>query len=714
MTDDLAAVEARFFELLKETAEKDLNMPYITECIEREKRQCKFQAEQSATTFAEPIIQDFLFGERDGSTLRQLRTLAEYDMVAKWTNVQWQNKLREWLSDAHHVSILGKPSKALSKQLKVSEKTRINKQKEKLGQAGLEKLAHDLEKAKKQNEQDIPNEYLAKFPVPDTRSIHFLDTITATSGAARQGTESQNQIQKLIDQSSSPSPLFLHFEHIRSNFVHISVILGVEAIPVELRPMLTIYRENFFATPITRDGQQISFEQVVMELDKDTVSYSFDSAGGLTNPEMLCLRFIVEPSSYINAIHWIKSLFTDAVFDITRLKSIVARLLADIPEEKRDGSSMSFAVESTINNAPSSLGRASGILVTSVYLKRVRWLLEHSPDTIISNLDRIKKGLCQFSNLRVLVAANVETLPNPVGAWNDLTKDLDTSQALIPLDRRLSRLTDTGRNPGNTSYIIPIPPVDSSYSVSVAKGPDSPRDPRIPALMVALAYLDTTEGPMWTAVRGTGLAYGVGFSRQTYAGQVSFDIYRSPDAFKAFKASKEVVEGYATRKSEFEDLALEGAISNIILRIANSESTMSNAADASFSRQVMSDLPKDWVSQQLERIRKVTKDELHRTMEEIVMPLFRPESSNLIVSCAPIMEAGLVEGFESLGFKPQVKLLSHFEDDYGLKAGEDAEDEDDEEDEDYEDDGESDDDEEDSEGASDENENGDEAAHDEL
>ena len=713
-TDQLAAVEARFFELLKATAGSDMNMNYLQECIRRQRRQCKFQAEESVTIFADPIIQDFLFGNRDGSTLKQIGTLKEFDAIATWSSSQWQQKLREWISDAKHVSILGKPSKSLSKRLKADEKARITLQKQELGQSGLDKLAHDLKRAKQHNERKIPNEFITKFEVPDTKSIHFLDTVTARSGAARQKEPIENRIQDIIDDSPSLSPLFLHFEHINTNFVHITIVFGIEAVPVLLRPMLALYRENFFATPILRDGKTIDFEHVVMELDKDIVSYSIDSGSSLSNPEMLCLRFIVEPDRYAEAIRWIKSLFLDVLFDVTRLRAIVARLLADIPEEKRDGSSMSFAVESAVNNAPSSLGRASGTLVTGIYLKRVKRLLEREPDVVIGHMKTIKSALCQFSNLRILVAANVERLPEPVAKWDTLAEGLDTTQPLSPLDRRLSRMTDAGKTPGNTSYIVPLPPVDSSYSVSVAKGPSTPRDPQIPALQVALAYLDTTEGPMWTAVRGTGLAYGAGFSRQTHAGQVSFDIYRSPDAFKAFKAGKEVVEGFVSRKTSFEDLALEGAISSIILKIANSESTMADTAHASFDKQVMNDLPKDWVSQQLERIRKVTKEELHTVMEEIVLPLFKPETSNLIVTCAPIMEAGLVEGFESLGFKPQVKLLSYFEDDYGLKAGEDGDDGDDdeEEDEDYEE--EDDDDEGSSEETTDEDEADDDGNHDEL
>ena len=45
------------------------------------------------------------------------------------TDENWRDFLKKWLSDAHHVSILGKPSKA-----------RIAKEKEELGEEGLQKV----------------------------------------------------------------------------------------------------------------------------------------------------------------------------------------------------------------------------------------------------------------------------------------------------------------------------------------------------------------------------------------------------------------------------------------------------------------------------------------------------------------------------------------------------------------------------------------------
>lgn len=340
---------------------------------------------------------------------------------------------------------------------------------------------------------------------------------------------------------------------------------------------------------------------------------------------------------------------------------------------------MAYAVENSINTKPSSITRARGTLTRAVYLKRVKRLLDDSPSTIITQLEDIRAALCHFSNFRVLVIANIEKLLNPVSTWKYLTANLDVSEPLKPLETRISRLSDVGENPGNTAFIVPLPTIDSSFAISVSKGPSSLEDPNVPALMVALAYLDAVEGPLWTAVRGTGLAYGTSFSRHTESGQISFDVFRSPDAYKAFNASKDVVSKYVSGDTSFDELALEGAISSIVLAFANGEATMASAAQSSFVRQVIRDLPGDWNEMMLKRVRGVKIGEIKEVMKQIVLPVFKPEHSNLIITCAPIMEDSLMKDFASLGFKPQVRSLASFQDDYGLKT--DASDDDDEGDE---------------------------------
>ena len=682
-TEDLETTEVRFFQVLTEAAEKPIDMRYMQDCVKREKRQKKFSAESSSQSFTEPIVTDFCFGRRDGSTLRTyLESLQDYDTLETWSESQWRHWLRTWFLETSHVTVLGKPSASLSKRLISDEKARVESRKAMLGQQGLEDLKDRLASAKKENGKEIPKELLTRFPIPSTESIHFIKTTTARSGAARGSEPVDNPIQRLIDQDTN-LPLFVQFEHIESNFAHLIIVFGTGAVPIQQRPLLAIFMENFFSAPMHRDGKIINFEQVLMELERDTVGYDAESGSRLGNSEAGSIRMEVEVEKYEVAIQWLKDLMTRSVFDLERIKATTARLLADIPDEKRDGSSMVNSVELMTGTAPSSTARACSTLVKAAYLKRVKRLLEKNPQMIINQLKEINVALFAPSNFRILVTANTEKLHRPVSSWKPFLEELGglgKDEPLHPLETRLSRISQQGRQPGDTAYIVPIPAVDSSFVLAVSKGPSSFDDPVLPALMVAASYLNVVEGPLWTVVRGTGLAYGASFSRHVDSGQVSLEIYRSPDPLKAFIASRDVIRDLATGEREFDAFTLEGAMSSIVLGFAHEEATKASAAEASFVRQVMRGLPKDWPNLILKRVREVTKEDLRAAMKEIVLPMFAAETSNLFVTCAPIMEKSLMEGLEGIGFHPQVRALASFQDDYGLGAGDVADEESDEDD----------------------------------
>lgn len=678
-TKQLENVQARFFEVLKETAATPLDMQYMQDCIERERRQVKFYAEGSGQYFNDPIINDFLFGERDGSTLRaDLENLAQFDELEAWGELEWKHRLRTWMSDAHSVTVIGKPSADLAAKLKSDEKARIKARKDGLGAAGLEDLDKRLAAAKAQNEVQVPEELLDRFIVPGTDSIHFIGTATARSGTAREMGALDNEAQSLIDLDED-LPLFLHFEHIQSNFAYITLVLSTEVIPLSLRPLLPIYMDNFFSAPMSRDGQVISFDQVIKELEKDTVDYGMYPGREMGNSEAIIIKMEVEVEKYHAAIRWVENLIKCSIFDLDRIKATTVRLLADVPDSKRDGSKMVTATELMVSTAPSSISRASNTLVKALYLKRVKTLLEKDPQVILNQLAEINACLCQPSNTRILVTADIKKLERPVQSWKQYSGAEKANSPLKPLDTRLSRLSEIGRNPGNTAYIIPMPSLDSSFTLIISKGPSALDDPTLPALMVAASYLNAVEGPFWTAVRGTGLGYSTNLARHVDSGQIALDIYSSPDPYKAFVASKRVVQDLVSGTTPVDRFTMEGAVSSIVLGFANAEATRASAAQSSFVRQVIRGVPKDWPKIMLEKVRKVTVGEVKDVLRTIVLPIFEGETANLFVTCAPSMAEGLVKGFGELGFKPEVKPLTFFQDDYGLQADDGADEQGDEE-----------------------------------
>ena len=677
-TGKLAEVEQRLIELLKETASKDLDMDYMHDCIRRWRRQIKMKCEDAGPFFAGPIIEDHLFGHRDGRDLKELETIKELDMLEKWTESQWRDFYSKWVANANHVSILGEPSQELSERITGEEKARVEAQKKRLGEEGLEKLAEKLKSAQAENDKPIPDALLEKFPIPDAKSIHFISTTTARAGVARKQMGAfDHSIQHIIDKDDDGSPLFIHFEHIPSNFVRMRIDLCTGSVPVELKPLLSLYMMNFFTTPVTRNGKRIEFEDLVLDLERETVAYGIDSESA--NAELLYVAMQTEPENYESIINWLKILFFDAIHDPERLYASLTKLLADVPDEKRSGDSMVMAVNSMIRYEQRSSFRARNTLSKALYLKRIRKLLKDDEKTVIAQFTKLCEALHRPENFRVFISADIEKLPKPVSAWSTLIGGLDTKKPLEPLDKRKALLTEAGANPGSSACIVPMSTIDSSFAIVTAKGPESYDHPDVPALMVAQTYMDAVEGPLWVAVRGTGLAYGTGFLRSVDLGLLMFKISRSPDAYKAFTAAKQQVEGYATGKMNFDRFALEGAISEIVLNMADEQPTMASAAEYSFANQVIRGISKEWSHQMLSKVQAVKPEQIREVMLKYMLPVFEPESSNLVLTCAQIMKEDLEEKFSQAGYKPEVRTLESFQDDYGLKAidGEEAEDDDD-------------------------------------
>ena len=639
-TDKLKQVEKRFFQVLKDAMKKDLDMSFIQDCIDRQVRKAKFDAESSSTSFADPIIADFLYGNRDGSNLKDVGTLHEYEVVLTgWKQEQWRDFIQGWIADAHHVSVLGRPSKKLSDKLKAEEATRIEKQKQRLGPEGLKKMADDLKAAIAENDREIPTEMLGKFQVPSTESIHFVTTSPARVGPALEVGRPNNKYQKIIDSDTArlPSglPLFVDFEHIPSNFVRINLMISTEGLPLDLLPLLSIYMEAFFVLPIKRKGVVVSFQDIIVELERDTVGYGIDSAGSLGSAESLRITFQVELHKYEVAIRWIRELLWSSVFDAERLTAINARLLADVPDSKRSGDDMLTAVHLMVHLAPESIGRARGTLVKALYLKKIKALLKTNPDAVVAQFEKLRSSMCKYENFRFLVIADLEKLKKPASSWEGFLKGLDTSKPLKKPGRRLDRLSKAGQNPGQSTYVVPMPTIDSSFAFCTATGPTTFGDPALPALMVALSYMNAVEGPLWVAVRGTGLAYGTSMSYDIESGYVHVDVYRSPDAYKAFEASKKIIMEHIDGTVPFDPLMLEGSISSIVVAFANEQQTLASAAQATFVRQVMRGLPSNYMEQMLKKVRNIEVQDIKEVLAEIIMPLFKPGKANIIMTCAP-------------------------------------------------------------------------------
>ena len=108
---------------------------------------------------------------------------------------------------------------------------------------------------------------------------------------------------------------------INSSFIEISIHLFVDTTPgvatSELISLLPIYLDSFFSLPVTRaDGTKLDYEEVVRQLNTETLSYMIDSGRPLQ--EDITIRMKVTKDKYSTAIAWLRDLIYGSEFSIDR------------------------------------------------------------------------------------------------------------------------------------------------------------------------------------------------------------------------------------------------------------------------------------------------------------------------------------------------------------------------------------------------------------
>ena len=115
---------------------------------------------------------------------------------------------------------------------------------------------------------------------------------------------------------------------------------------------------------------------------------------------------------------------------------------------------------------------------------------------------------------------------------------------------------------------------------------------------------------------------------------------------------------------------------------------MAAAADYSYTNQVIRGIDKDWSHQMLAKVQAVTPAQIRAVLQKYFLPVFEPETSNLVVTCANIMKDKLEANLKEAGYAPEVRTLESFQDGYGLEAvggGDEADEEESEDDSDEDD-----------------------------
>ncbi|CAG8657149.1 528_t:CDS:10, partial [Cetraspora pellucida] len=589
--------------------EEGIDMERMKTVIQRDRLKTLNEIEVNPhDSFPQLCIVDHVYGKETCEDLeRAIKDLSYYDQLANFSEKQWIEHLKKYHIDNPYIALLGCPSAKFAEKLLNDELKRVEKQRVTLGPERLRELEKKLEDAKTLNNQPIPPQIIENFPVPSVESIAFIKVIT---GRNKSEGKFKNIVQDYLDRDDlADIPYFIQFDHINSAFITISVYITTESIPIDLRPYLEIYLESFYSLPLNRpNGEHLTFEQVVNELNKDTVSYEHNL--GIKGYEgMICFSVKVEAAKYATGIQWLRDLLWNTEFTVERLKICASKLLNDIPQAKREG-------------------------YDKVLPEAIK-LLEKNPTKVIEMFTKLKEILISPENFRIHVSGNIMQLKNPKSTWAENFKTIPSTKPLSPIPLPQNVLTESGRNPGPNTF-------------------DSPD---LAPLLVLCELLHTMEGVFWRVIRGQGLAYSVWLKVSVESGLIYFTIYKSPDAYKVYEQAKKIVDDLSSKKVEFDKCELEGAKSGVIYSLVSNEDNIQKAATESFVLQVLNHLSSDFNKELISKVQAVKYEELHIMLTKYITKLFMPETSNVVVISTPGKVKDVRKGFNTHEFKLEVKSL---------------------------------------------------------
>ncbi|XP_070567442.1 uncharacterized protein C05D11.1-like isoform X2 [Ptychodera flava] len=606
--------------------------------------------ERPHDTFAFIIIGDALYGDIQEDLEGRLNQVSDFKKLMKEPTEFWTTMLDEIYVKPTTVTIIGEPSKTLMKEMADAEKERVAKQQEELGENGLKEKEEGLEKATEQNEIEAPTEMVSSLDVPDTSSIHFHPIKRYSNLTANFKTCDAMDISKI--------PFTFQLDDIHSNFVKFYVTMDTSNLPPNLRPYLGLFVELILESPVLRDGKLIPHDEVITQLASDTLvvkaSLGIDGArfrcGSYEQLAVLSMK--VEMEKYSIGVKWLYELLYKTQFTKDRLKIISTKIVNDVARAKREGRNITSAIVKDLNFQKGSNHHSSNMIRQQKFLSNLVETLEFNHETIIKELNELRDFLTSPANVRVHMSTDLNKLSpltSPLSPWMDhfVTSHKDNAEKHLAIGRKSSQLLVPFESSPTLGVIVGVGSVESSYFMQTIPCVDTYDHQDLPAIMVFMEYLCALEGPMWRQIRGLGLAYHYSMFCRPSEGLLYFLLYKCTHVVNAYKQAKEIVDGYLTGKTEFDPVQLESSVSSVVFEVIERETTVSDTSKESLLH-YFRDTDQDYNRNLLQKLSKVSIEDLKAVGEKYFAPLFDPSKARCAVCCNPSKVDEIKEGFKGL------------------------------------------------------------------
>lgn len=431
--------------------------------------------------------------------------------------------------------------------------------------------------------------------------------------------------------------------------------LSTDSVPVELRPYLLILLELFTESPILRDGKLIPYEEVVAELEADTVESgtrigleqnSRFSCGPYSNTISIMLQ--VEPHKYAKGASWMSEIINKTQFTVNRIRVTAAKMVNDVAQAKRNGNATARALIKAIFYKDGTNMKVVQMMKQYKFLSALLEKLEKPDEAqkIIEDLEKVRGIITRGDSVALHVATNWSKLSESgmdlLTPWKTLVKEPQAvvDQLKIIPDYKLMDYNGIASH----GVILGMGCVESSFLFQAAPAINNFTDPDLPALMLFLQYLLQLEGPLWRQIRGAGLAYGYSITPRPNEGLLYLSLYRATNVFGAYKETKNIIEAQLQEDAVWDEILLESARSSLIFEVIEREKSVGDVVVQALLY-TFKNTSVEYNKNLVQKINSVKKEELARVGQKYVAPLFSSKAKTSIV-CHPDKCNDIAAAFE--------------------------------------------------------------------
>lgn len=360
----------------------------------------------------------------------------------------------------------------------------------------------------------------------------------------------------------------------------------------------------------------------------------------------------VERKKYDIGVNWLVDLLQSTEFTVERIRVCAAKMSNDVAQAKRHGNSVANDLLKAMYYQLDSNVQFSSMLRQHKFLTIVLEKLE-KPETaklVIDDLNKVREIITDAKNVAIHLAADwkrLSLLPDLATPWMRLGTNGSNDKSCLKVIPDFKIIKKDGVYENSCGSIVGMGCVESAFLYQAAPAISNFMDPDLPVLLLFLQYLCQLEGPLWRQIRGQGLAYGYSMLPQPNEGLLYLTLYRATNVLAAYKEAKTITENQLKDDAEWDAALLESARSSLIFEIIEREKSVGDvviqALLSSFKK-----VPIEFNRILVERVTKVTIDDLVRVGKQYVAPLFSNKAKTAIV-CHPDRVSDFAAGFTQLG-----------------------------------------------------------------